>query len=146
MGCSWTVKLNLRSRFKEKLCTFAELSGQISICRFGSVVFSALVKVARYSFSGSIAPKIEHRLRHHKQRFWTIATSVALNKGENLWWSEFQWHRSCHSSEMTPLPILLASVFLGFGNCFCKLFFQNRSRELFLPIAASMFVTFKRNL
>ena len=27
-----------------------------------------------------------------------------------------------------------------------ELFFQNRSRELFLPIAASMFVKFKRTL
>ena len=27
------------------------------------------VKVARYSFSGSISPKFEHKLRRHKQIF-----------------------------------------------------------------------------
>ena len=37
-------------------------------------------------------------------------------------------------NEMTPLLILLAAVFLGTGKC---------SRELLLPIAASMFVKFK---
>ena len=47
------------------------------------------------------------------------------------------WHRSCQNNKMMPLPILLAAVFLVTGN---------RSRELFPPIAASMFVKFKRNL
>ena len=47
---------------------------------------------------------------------------------------------SCHSNEMTPLPILLAAVYLVSGNCF-----TNRSRELFPLIAASMFLKFKRN-
>ena len=48
----------------------------------------------------------------------------------------------CHSNEMRPLPISLASVFLATGN----LFFQNNSRELYPPIlAASMFGKFKRN-
>ena len=28
-----------------------------------------ILKVARYSFSGSIAPKFERKLRRHKQRF-----------------------------------------------------------------------------
>ena len=37
-------------------------------------------------------------------------------------------------NEMTPLLILLAAVFLSTGKC---------SRELFPPIAASMFVKFK---
>ena len=36
-------------------------------------------------------------------------------------WSGLQWHRSCHSNEMTPLPILLAAVFLGTGNCSSKI-------------------------
>ena len=38
---------------------------------------------------------------------------------------------------MTPLPILLVAVFHGTAN---------RLRELFPPIAASMFVKFKHNL
>ena len=43
------------------------------------------MKVARYSFSGSIPVKFfEHRLRHHKQTFGKIATTVVLDKDENL--------------------------------------------------------------
>ena len=34
------------------------------------------VKVARYSFSGSIPPKFEHKLRHNRQRFGKISTTV----------------------------------------------------------------------
>ena len=41
-------------------------------------------KVARYSFSGSIPPKFEHKLRSHKQSFGKIATTVVLDKDENL--------------------------------------------------------------
>ena len=41
-------------------------------------------KVARYSFSGSIPPKFEHKLRRHKQSFGKIATTVVLDKDENL--------------------------------------------------------------
>ena len=44
-----------------------------------------------------------------------------LDKDENLSWSGLQWHRSCHSNEMTPLPILLAAIFLGTGNCSYKI-------------------------
>ena len=79
------------------------------------------VKVARYSFSGSIPPKFEHKLRRHKQRFGKIAATVVLDKDENLLWSGLQWHRSCHSNEMTLLPILLAAVYLGTGNCSSKI-------------------------
>ena len=43
-----------------------------------------LVKVARYRFSGSTPPKFEHKLRRHKQRFGKIATTVVLDKDENL--------------------------------------------------------------
>ena len=42
------------------------------------------VSVARYSFSGSIPPKFEHKLRRHKQRFGKIATTIVLDKDENL--------------------------------------------------------------
>ena len=42
------------------------------------------LKEARYSFSGSIPPKFEHKLRRHKQSFGKIATTVVLDKDENL--------------------------------------------------------------
>ena len=74
-------------------------------------------KVARYSFSGSIPAKFEHKLRRHKQSFGKIATTVVLDKDENLLWSGLQRHQSCHS----VLPILLAAVYLGTGNCSSKI-------------------------
>ena len=43
-----------------------------------------MLKVARYSFSGSIAPKFEHKLRRHKQSFGKIAATVELDKDQNL--------------------------------------------------------------
>ena len=42
------------------------------------------LKVARYSFSGSIPPKFEHKLRRQKQSFGKIATTVVLDEDENL--------------------------------------------------------------
>ena len=81
-------------------------------------------KVARYSFSRSTPPKFKHKLRRYKQRFGKIATTVVLLKDENLSWSGLQWHRSCHSNEMTPFLILVAAVFppvLGTGNCSSKI-------------------------
>ena len=75
------------------------------------------VKVARYSFSGSIPPKFEHKLNRHKQRFGKIATTILLDEDENLLWSGLQWHRSCCSNEMAKLPLLLAAVFIGTGSC-----------------------------
>ena len=42
---------------------------------------------------------------------------------------------------MTLLPILLAAVYLGTG-----IFFENHSRELFPPIAASRFVKFCKSV
>ena len=41
-------------------------------------------KVARYSFSRPIPSKFEHILRRHKQSFGKIATTVVLDKDENL--------------------------------------------------------------
>ena len=81
------------------------------------------LKVARYSFSGSILPKSEDKIHHYKQGFRKIATTIVLDKDENLLWSGLQWHRSWHrGNEMTPLPILLTAVFLGTGNCSSKIF------------------------
>ena len=68
--------------------------------------------MAWYSFSGSIPLTFERRLRRHKQRFGKIDSTVVLNKDENLLWSGLQWHQSCHSNEMTLLPIILAALFL----------------------------------
>ena len=46
-------------------------------------IFSGL-KVARYSFSGSVPPKFEHKLRRQNRSFGKIATTVVLDKDENL--------------------------------------------------------------
>ena len=80
-----------------------------------------IIKVARYSCSGPIPPKFEHKLRRHKQSFGKTATTVVLDKDENLLWSGLQRHRSCYSNEMTLLPILLTAVYLGTENCSSKI-------------------------
>ena len=48
------------------------------------ILLRPYVKVVRYSFSGLIPPKFEHKLRRHKQRFGKIAPTVVLDKDENL--------------------------------------------------------------
>ena len=73
-------------------------------------LLTLLIKVARYSFSGSMPPKFEHKLRRHKQRFEKISTTVILDQNEHLLWSGLQRHWSCHSNGMTPLPILLTAL------------------------------------
>jgi len=45
---------------------------------------SVYLKVAGYSFSRSIPPKFERKLRRHKQRFGKINTTVVLDKDETL--------------------------------------------------------------
>ena len=52
--------------------------------RFSLSDVSNQLKVARYSFSGPIPSKFEHKLRRHKQSFVKIATPVVLDKDENL--------------------------------------------------------------
>ena len=48
------------------------------------LLFKAVgIKVARYSFSRSIPPKFERKLRRHKQGLGKIDTSVVLDKDEN---------------------------------------------------------------
>ena len=42
------------------------------------------MKMAQYSFSESIPAKFEHKLHRHKQTFGKIATTVVLDKDENL--------------------------------------------------------------
>ena len=41
-------------------------------------------KVARYSFTRSIPPEFERKLRRHKQRFGKIDTTVVVDKDETL--------------------------------------------------------------
>ena len=43
--------------------------------------------------------------------------------------SGLQRHRSCHSNEMTLLPILLAAVYLGTGNCSSKIVYGSFSLQ-----------------
>ena len=42
------------------------------------------MKMALYSFSGSIPAKFEHKLRRHKQTFGKVATTGVLDKDQNL--------------------------------------------------------------
>ena len=109
----FTVKVRKNSRY------FVSVLNK-TIIPLALVVFE-MIKVARYSFSRPIPPKFEHKLRRHKQSFGKIAPTVVLDKDENLLWSGLQWHRSCHSNEMTLLPILLTEVFLGTENCSSKI-------------------------
>ena len=52
--------------------------------KFGNLGKIGNLKVARYSFSGPIPLKFEHKLRRHKQSSGKIATTVVLDKDENL--------------------------------------------------------------
>ena len=93
------------------------------------------MKVARYSFSGSIPTKFEHKLRRHKQTFGKIATTVVLDKDKDLSWSGLQWHWVIKATNWRHYLLHLQHYFsLG-----------NRSRELFPPLVASIFVKLKRN-
>ena len=56
--------------------------------KFGRFLFVHILshrfKVARYTFSRSVPPKFERKLRRHKQRFGKIDTTVVSDKDENL--------------------------------------------------------------
>ena len=60
------------------------MSDSPGLVDFAMTQVNSVLKVAGYSFSGSIPPKFEHKLSCHKQRFGKIATTVLLDKGENL--------------------------------------------------------------
>ena len=97
----------------------------------GALYFALLFKLAWYSFSASMPPKFEYKLRRHKQRFGKIATTVVLDKDEIFLWSGLQWHQSCHSNEMRPLSILLQQSFSALGTIVSKSFtgaFSSNSR------------------
>ena len=63
-------------------CTYSASLGRNSSHGYHYVIKS--IKVARYSVLGSIPPKFEHKLRRHKQIFGKMATTVVLDKGDNL--------------------------------------------------------------
>ena len=47
-------------------------------------VIKKSINVALYTVLGSIPPKFEHKLRRHKQIFGKMATTVVLDKDDNL--------------------------------------------------------------
>ena len=76
------LRLCLFSAFIDKCCAF--FSRDFNFANFCLIAKIVKIKVARYSFSGPIPPKFEHKLRRHKQSFGKIATTVVLDKDENL--------------------------------------------------------------
>ena len=83
-----------------------------------------------------------------KKKLEKFATAVVSDKDKNLSWSGLQWHRSCQSNEITPLPILLPAIFLGTGNCSYKIvngsFFLQYGRLDVLEVKAESVRTLSR--
>ena len=74
--------------------------------------------------------KFENKVRHHKQTFGKIATTVV-----------------CYDQGCNDIGVVIATKlrhYLLYSHW--ELFFQNRSQELFPAIVALMFVKLKRNL
>ena len=126
----WTIQAHIRSTMKtfssSKLDKFTLFTHSFLGWNFENLYKQAVSIFFRLRwldtvFQGQYLPKFEHKLRRHKQRFRKIATTVVLDKDENLLRSGLQRHRSCHNNEMTLLPILLAAVYLRNGNCSSKI-------------------------
>ena len=49
-----------------------------------------------------------------------VSATAVLDKDENLLWSGLQWHRNCHSNEMTPLLFYLRPYFSAVETVFSK--------------------------
>ena len=49
-----------------------------------------------------------------------VSATAVLDKDENLLWSGLQWHRNCHSNEMTPLLFYLCPYFSAVETVFSK--------------------------
>ena len=99
----------------------------------------------RLSFSGSIPPKFEHKLRRHYQRFGKITTTDVLDKYENLLWTGLQRHRSCQSKEMGAIFCNLftcSRIFLGTGNSPSKIFHGNVFLRSLLDVRKSVIEIF----
>ena len=81
---SWVLKHSWLQGQKQMEKKGADFNIILTFCAVTATVFLTFVKVARYSFSGSIPPKFEHKLPRHKQSFGKIATTVVLDEDENL--------------------------------------------------------------
>ena len=85
--------------------------------------------MARYNFAGSIPLKFEHNLRRQKQRYEKrniYITTVVLDKDKKILSSGFSNEIGVViGNKMTLLPILLAAVYLGAGNCSSKIVYES---------------------
>ena len=85
--------------------------------------------MARYSFSGSITLKFEHKLRRQKQRYekYTCISPRLSYKNKNKKLSSGFSNEIgvVIGNKMTLLPILLAAVYLGAGNCSSKIVYES---------------------
>ena len=77
--------------------------------------------MARYSFQGQYLPSLSINYVSINKDLEKTATTVVFDKDENLLSSGLQRHHSCHSNEMTLLPLLLAAAYLGTENCSSKI-------------------------
>ena len=72
-------------------------------------------------FQSQYLPSLSKNYVATNEHLEKIATTVVfIDKEGNLSWSGLQWHGSCHSNEMTPLPIVIAAIFLTW-NCSHKI-------------------------
>ena len=85
IGLKFLVKFRIAIYHGERMISQSkEWACERHLCDL-QILSTELIKVqARYSFSGSTPPKIDHKLRRHKQRFGKITTTVVLNKDGNL--------------------------------------------------------------
>ena len=72
------------SSLQPKACSSLPLEVVDYVDEFDAKKLNLYLKVARYTFSGPIPPKFEHKLRRRKQSFGKIDTTVVLDKDENL--------------------------------------------------------------
>ena len=81
-------KVDLSARAKSAAGACSDCLVLSELTRLGepieTKVFVWRIKVARYSFSGPIPPKFEHKLCRHKQSFGKTATTVVLDKDDNM--------------------------------------------------------------
>ena len=84
--CCSIVKIKARYNSLPLASKVGKLASNAAKLPFQTKVVGKVVqlKVARYSFSGPIPLKCEHKLRRQKQSFGKIATTVVLDNDENL--------------------------------------------------------------
>ena len=63
-----------------------------------------------------------------------VSATAVLDKDENLLWSGLQWHRNCHSNEMTPLLFYLRPYFSAVETAFPKSFTETFFSNSFLDV------------